>query len=296
MLRTRGLVLGLAFAIVVAACGPTPTATPTPAPSPIRVWILSPQQSEVIPLNTSHTIAFKAASFPEVAGFEFEYCSAPGVVLSLDLENIGEGGAEGTFYFADFPIAGSEAGPCTVKGRAVPKDPQYPPSPWAEVNFFYGQAPALVTSSVPTLLPSPTPTLVIIPGVILSPTPTKVGSWKATAKMNANCRAGPSTAHNEWGYALKDDIVEVVGRNEDGTWLNVLNPHGSGKCWLSIFALDVPFDVNGLPAVSYPTPPPSDAGQPPAAQGCTVTNPLNNQVTCVAPCPAGASPGAACTP
>ena len=37
-------------------------------------------------------------------------------------------------------------------------------------------------------------------------------------------------------------------------------------------------------------------GQPPAAQGCTVTNPLNNQTTCVAPCPAGAAPGAACTP
>jgi hypothetical protein len=132
------------------------------------------------------------------------------------------------------------------------------------------------------------------------PTPTNTPaskSFQATALMNANCRAGPSTAHNEWGYALKDDIVEVVGRNEDGTWLNVLNPHGTGKCWLSIFALDVPFDVHGLPAVSYPTPPPSDDSgeQPPAAQGCLVPNPAGG-LMCVAPCPPGASPERACTP
>jgi hypothetical protein len=130
-----------------------------------------------------------------------------------------------------------------------------------------------------------------------TPTNTPGGSWQATAKMNANCRAGPSTAHNEWGYALDGDVVEVVGRNEDGTWLNVLNPHGAGKCWLAIFALDVPFDVNGLPAVSYPTPPPSDDGgeQPPAAQGCLVTTAAGGTV-CMAPCPAAASPGTACTP
>jgi hypothetical protein len=132
------------------------------------------------------------------------------------------------------------------------------------------------------------------------PTPTNTPaskSFQATAKMNANCRAGPGTAYNEWGYALKDDIVEVVGRNEDGTWLNVLNPHGAGKCWLSIFALDLPFDVNGLPAVSYPTPPPSDDGgeQPPAAQGCLVPNPAGG-LMCVAPCPPGASPERVCTP
>jgi len=154
-----------------------------------------------------------------------------------------------------------------------------------------------INPDVPPMLPTPTNTLTLVLP-LFTPTPTQSGSWKAKALMNANCRAGPGTVYNEWGYALKDDIVEVVGRNEDGTWLNVLNPHGAGKCWLSIFALDVPFDVNGLPAVSYPTPPPSDEGgaQPPAAQGCLVVNAANGELMCVAPCPAGAAPERSCTP
>jgi hypothetical protein len=251
----------------------------------IKMEILAPTEGENLPVDAAYPMSFKGVSVPEITHFQFEHCNTQaGWLIPLNPESTSDAGVEGTNYFADLTLISSEAGPCTLRARAVVEEPVLQFSKWAEVHFSFGPSLTQVTPGVPAILPTPTNT----PG----------GSWQATAKMNANCRAGPSTAHNEWGYALKNDIVEVVGRNEDGTWLNVLNPHGAGKCWLSIFALDVPFDVNGLPAVSYPTPPPSDdsAGQPPAAQGCLVVNAATGELTCVAPCPPGAAPERACTP
>jgi hypothetical protein len=253
-----------------------------PVTKAIQMEILSPQDGDSITVGTMYNMAFKAASPLYVSYFQFQHCLAPGQILQLDLSGIEDGGAEGTFYLADMDLPAEDVGPCTIKARAVSGDPSYQASGWQEINIQIKEAMVLVSPGVPPMLPTPTNT----PG----------GSWQATAKMNANCRAGPSTAHNEWGYALDGDVVEVVGRNEDGTWLNVLNPHAAGKCWLSILALDVPFDVNGLPAVSYPTPAPTDeGGEPPAAQGCLVTTAAGGTV-CMAPCPAGAAPGTACTP
>jgi hypothetical protein len=222
-----------------------------------------------------------------VIRFEWQICVFPGDTLAFAPDDKGQLGLDGFPYFLVQRLPSLEeihTGACTLRARAITGGPEAQASEWVEVHFFIGD-PLQVTRGVPPPM-RPTPTN----------TPASK-SFQATALMNANCRAGPSTAHNEWGYALKDDIVEVVGRNEDGTWLNVLNPHGAGKCWLSIFALDVPFDVNGLPAVSYPTPPPSDDSgeQPPAAQGCLVPNPAGG-LMCVAPCPAGASPERVCTP
>jgi hypothetical protein len=253
----------------------------------IQMEILNPQQGDVLPLDTAGTLGLKATSFDEVARFEWTHCFIPGDTFT-SVANAGAVGAEGTVYYGLqqlYPFFSSEAGPCTISARALVFGPEPQASAWETVHFSYGESLVEINPEVPPMLPPPTNT-------------PASKSFQATARMNANCRAGPSTAHNEWGYALKDDVVEVVGRNEDGTWLNVLNPHGVGKCWLSIFALDVPFDVNGLPAVSYPTPPPSDegGGQPPAAQGCLVVNAATGELMCVAPCPAGAAPERSCTP
>jgi uncharacterized protein YraI len=134
----------------------------------------------------------------------------------------------------------------------------------------------------------------------IEPTATSTQAlWHAQAKMNANCRAGPGTVYNETGFVAKGDTVEVVGRNQDGTWFNLANPNGKGFCWASIIAFEIQFDRDLLTVATAPTPPASsDQGESGEAKpkGCTVTNPLNNQTRCVSPCPVGAVPGEVCTP
>lgn len=146
------------------------------------------------------------------------------------------------------------------------------------------------------------PATVETPAVIQfnpSPTPT-ISFLTASAVMNANCRAGPGTTFNETGFVPKGSTVEVVGRNEDETWLNVVNPNGDGFCWASIIAFEIPFEMQVLPVtVSAPAPPaPSSGGEGgggPAPQGCYVPNPFTGQKQCESPCPQNARPGGACT-
>ncbi|NQU31002.1 MAG: hypothetical protein HQ525_10080, partial [Anaerolineae bacterium] len=140
-------------------------------------------------------------------------------------------------------------------------------------------------------------TAVMTPGsieLVPSPTPTKI-PWNVFAELNANCRAGPGTIYNETGFVPKGYTAEVVGRNEEGTWLNLVSPNET-ICWASIIAFEIEFDVGVLPVTSAPPAPSPANAEEAEATGCTVTNLLNNKTRCVSPCPSGADPGNTCTP
>ncbi len=286
MIRTKVWILLGVLAIGGVNCGgggpPTPGFTPPP---PSQVWILAPQEDDVLPVSQAYLIRFQGASFTGIQQFEVK--TSDGEAWYVGPQSTESGGANyGTMFYGEATWIPDSPGDYTIRVRAT--NAALLSSPWAEVQVHVGKyvavQEAIDTPAVLEAAPSPTPT---------------TAPWQAMAVMNANCRAGPGTAYNENGYVLKGDTLEIVGRNEDGTWLNLVNLHGEGFCWASIIAFDVPFDVNPLPVVLAPTAPPSSGQgneEETRPQGCTVTSPLNNQTRCVSPCPPRAVPGEACTP
>ncbi len=85
------------------------------------------------------------------------------------------------------------------------------------------------------------------------------GGMMATANQNLNIRSGPGTAYPITGTFYEGELVPVIGKNDDGSWILLsLNDGGSG--WVS-----TPFttvgDLSGVPVVDVPPPPAAAAGE-----------------------------------
>jgi hypothetical protein len=282
MIRTKVWILLVVFAIGVVSCDGTPPTTPEATSSPpSQVWILEPQDRDSLRFGEPYLIKFQGASFYGIDQFEVKI---PNVQeWSIEPLTSGSGGpAYGTMFYGEVTWTPHAKGNFTISVRAMNATGS---SPWSTVHVTVVGIPIEPKA---TILPEARSTL----------TPTKA-LWRGLAKMNANCRTGPGTVYNETGFVPKGYTAEVVGRNEDGTWVNLINPNGKGICWASIIAFEIQFDMDTLPVALAPTPPsPSGQGESEEEKpkGCMVPNPLNNQIRCVSPCPAGIVPGKACTP
>jgi len=281
MMRRMSFIFIGALIVLTAGCTPTP-----PPFAPIQVEILDPLDGAALPLGEPYLIRFQAISHNGIDQFEVSVPQTGWNTIVVGPFQTGSGSGSGTRFYGEATWTPNQAGDYTIMVRATN---QYQMStPYAEVHVTVGEyvqalVTAVLTPEVIEVGPSPTPTVVII--------------HNASAVKNANCRAGPGTAHNETGFVPKGSTVEVVGRNEDGTWLKVVNPNGAGFCWVSMIAFEIKSDVELVPVdAAVPTAPPPADPEEAEPTGCTVTSPLNNQTRCVSPCPAGAVPGTACTP
>ena len=129
-------------------------------------------------------------------------------------------------------------------------------------------APPMTSSPTPTP-PTPTPTP-------LPPTPTPTAPPSATAtpegslanvqSATLNVRAGPGTGHAVVAIVKQDDRLPVIGRNADGSWLEVTLPDGrSGWIAASLAQLNVPADKVAVAKI-IPTPPPTPTSASTAAK------------------------------
>lgn len=80
----------------------------------------------------------------------------------------------------------------------------------------------VITATQP---PQPTATVAVLTP---EPSPTQTQA-RATAQRNLNVRSGPGTSYTIVGQIAQGTTLEVVGRNEDGSWWMVLYPPGSGS-------------------------------------------------------------------
>ena len=132
-------------------------------------------------------------------------------------------------------------------------------------------APPTVLPPTPTVAPSPTtipPTLTPTappptpsPTARPSPTATPEGPQAIVQSETLNVRAGPGTGHAVVTTVKQGDRLPVIGRNADGSWLQVTLPTGrSGWIAASLAQLTVPADQVAVAKI-IPTPPPV-AAQP----------------------------------
>lgn len=71
-----------------------------------------------------------------------------------------------------------------------------------------------------------------------APTPTRpairIAQPEEMATVNTdvlNMRAGPGTGHDVLGTAERDDELEILAKNADGTWIQVIIPDGT-EAWV----------------------------------------------------------------
>jgi len=142
--------------------------------------------------------------------------------------------------------------PLRADPTATPTHPiEKPPDPGD-----FAQLPTVTSADEPEVGLSPTDT----PNTSLqqvTPTPTQV-DFTVTANVNANCRTGPLTIFNQYGFLLAGETAMAKGRLADSSWFLIQLQNKPGTCWTSTSLLTYSFDPVQLPVVaSPPTPTPA---------------------------------------
>jgi Tol biopolymer transport system component len=111
----------------------------------------------------------------------------------------------------------------------------------------------------PTATSVPSPTSVPIPPTPVPPTATPVPP-KATTKQQVNMRQGPGTQFTIAGQMPKSTSATILGKNEDGQWLQVTFPDAAHPAWVASAFVTVTGTIDSLPVVAVAPPPTATAG------------------------------------
>jgi len=77
--------------------------------------------------------------------------------------------------------------------------------------------------------------------------------------MNANCRKGPSTQYDVVTSLLTDQIVQVLGYNDDNTlWWYIQLPNSAARCWVSDTTVELSGDKAKVLYYNAPALPPTE--------------------------------------
>jgi hypothetical protein len=121
------------------------------------------------------------------------------------------------------------------------------------------------TNNVPTHTPSPTaskvPTLTASPTTQNTPTstasPTLTPTYailRGTVLEQANCRYGPGAAYLYKYGVYEGYYMDIIGRNETGTWVVVQAIGGTNPCWVKASLIDIKGDVMSVAPTWLPLP------------------------------------------
>ena len=111
--------------------------------------------------------------------------------------------------------------------------------------------PSITPTSTNTSTTSPT----LTPSVTSSPTLTPTYAiLRGRVLEQANCRYGPGEPYL-YKYGLYPGFnIEIIGRNELGTWIVIQAIGGSNPCWVKASLLDIRGEVMSLAPASLPLP------------------------------------------
>jgi hypothetical protein len=108
---------------------------------------------------------------------------------------------------------------------------------------------SLTSTLIPTKAPSDTATITLLPS--LTPTNTIL---RGTVLEQANCRYGPGAAYL-YKYGLYAGYnLEIIGRNETGTWVVIQAIGGNNPCWVKTSLMDIHGEAMSLALISLPLP------------------------------------------
>jgi uncharacterized protein YraI len=102
------------------------------------------------------------------------------------------------------------------------------------------------------------------PTALASVTLSPGAPWAAITAGVLNVRRGPGTKYPVIGQLQQNDVVEIVGKNADSSWLQIVYPTGTiGRGWISASYAQVRGSPAFIPVVETPPPPsPTPASSP----------------------------------
>ncbi len=102
----------------------------------------------------------------------------------------------------------------------------------------------------PTVQPTVAPTMTPSPTSPPSPTPTQTPiPVQATAKQDVNTRKGPGLEYAVAAKMTKDTKASVLGKNQDGKWLQIAFPDAANPSWSSATFLNVTGPLDSLQVI-----------------------------------------------
>lgn len=112
------------------------------------------------------------------------------------------------------------------------------------------QAVVVVIENTATVASTDTP---------IPPTETPSIPAEITLTKNSNCRMGPSTFYHVVDQISSGKVFQVLGRDADNTWWQIVNATGR-ECWISAENADENTDFSGV-EIKEPLPLPNPPGQ-----------------------------------
>lgn len=134
------------------------------------------------------------------------------------------------------PEASATLLPPTTTVTAIPSDS---PSP----TLTFTETPTLTAAA--TLTQTHTPTFSQTPSQTSTqtPIPTYVNLRGQVNVERANCRYGPGEPYLFKYGIFAGDILEVIGRNANGSWIEIRAFGGTNPCWVKTSLLDIKGNV-----------------------------------------------------
>ncbi len=109
--------------------------------------------------------------------------------------------------------------------------------------------------------PTPTSTLVVLeePTEVV---PEEQGPASVTILQDMNVRGGPGTNYPVIGPGPAGQTANILGRNDDNSWLQVEYPSADGTGWVYAPLVQINGNTEGIAIASAPPPPPTPVPEP----------------------------------
>jgi hypothetical protein len=89
---------------------------------------------------------------------------------------------------------------------------------------------------------------------VAEPPPAETETPVVIAKLDANCREGPSAVYEIYGNLLEGEQAPIKGRNPDTSWLLIALPGRSNACWIARSTVDFQGSLDGIAVAAAPPP------------------------------------------
>lgn len=137
-------------------------------------------------------------------------------------------------------VSTAAAHPLTATPSSLPSFTPTPLSTYTPLaTAAPSHAPTATPSQTASFTPSPSPTSAILRSEVL---------------MQSNCRYGPGAPYL-YKYGLYEGyVMQVIGRNDLGTWVLVQAKGGDNPCWVKASLLEIGGDVMAIQPTYIPLP------------------------------------------
>jgi hypothetical protein len=154
-----------------------------------------------------------------------------------------------------FTLASAACDRLSLFQQAVPTSPVVTPTQAPALELSRLPVPTPSATHTPTRLPTslPTATLTSTPSPTITPIPTYT-ILRGEVLLRSNCRYGPGAPYlYKYGLVIGSNL-EVIGRNDLGTWILVRAIGGNNPCWVKASLMEVKGDVMSVEPTYIPLP------------------------------------------